>query len=77
MNNYIFYDDSLITVNFSIFIFDLNFVFMQNEDFPEEKIRFGMESIYIDSWMRRRIYDTFKEIMESGVRHHLQVKRVY
>lgn len=46
--------------------------YIENEDFTEERIRFGVESVYIDSWMRRRIYDAFKEIMESGVRHHLQ-----
>ncbi|XP_067381934.1 interferon-related developmental regulator 2 isoform X2 [Channa argus] len=46
--------------------------YIENEDFTEEKIRFGVESVYIDSWMRRRIYDAFKEILESGVRHHLQ-----
>eukprot|EP00064_Thunnus_orientalis_P020946 superscaffoldBa00006066_g21098 len=46
--------------------------YIENEDFTDEKIRFGVESIYIDSWMRRRIYDAFKEILESGVRHHLQ-----
>uniref|UniRef100_A0A3Q0SH32 Interferon-related developmental regulator 2 n=1 Tax=Amphilophus citrinellus TaxID=61819 RepID=A0A3Q0SH32_AMPCI len=46
--------------------------YIENEDFTEEKIRFGMENVYIDSWMRRRIYDAFKEILESGVRHQLQ-----
>uniref|UniRef100_A0A672H2U8 Interferon-related developmental regulator 2-like n=1 Tax=Salarias fasciatus TaxID=181472 RepID=A0A672H2U8_SALFA len=46
--------------------------YIENEDFTEEKIRFGVEGVYIDSWMRRRIYDAFKEILESGVRHHLQ-----
>uniref|UniRef100_A0A8C3APJ8 Interferon-related developmental regulator 2 n=1 Tax=Cyclopterus lumpus TaxID=8103 RepID=A0A8C3APJ8_CYCLU len=46
--------------------------YIENDDFSEEKIQFGVESIYIDSWMRRRIYDAFKEILESGVRHHLQ-----
>ncbi|XP_017266921.1 interferon-related developmental regulator 2 isoform X1 [Kryptolebias marmoratus] len=46
--------------------------YIENEDFPEEKIRFGLENVYIDSWMRRRIYDAFKEILESGVRDHLQ-----
>lgn len=46
--------------------------YLENEDFTEERIRFGVESVYIDSWMRRRIYDAFKEILESGVRHHLQ-----
>ncbi|CAB1449243.1 unnamed protein product [Pleuronectes platessa] len=46
--------------------------YIESEDFTEEKIRFGVESIYIDGWMRRHIYDAFKEILESGVRHHLQ-----
>ncbi|KAJ0064905.1 hypothetical protein NL108_017431, partial [Boleophthalmus pectinirostris] len=46
--------------------------FLENEEFTEEKIRFGVESVYIDSWTRRRIYDAFKEILGSGVRHHLQ-----
>ncbi|KAM3842758.1 interferon-related developmental regulator 2 [Diretmus argenteus] len=46
--------------------------YIESEDFTEEKIRFGVEGVYIDSWMRRRIYDAFKEILESGVRHHLQ-----
>lgn len=46
--------------------------YIENEDFQEEKIRFGVEGIYIDSWTRRRIYDSFKEMLESGVRHHLQ-----
>uniref|UniRef100_A0A8C5BFU4 Interferon-related developmental regulator 2 n=1 Tax=Gadus morhua TaxID=8049 RepID=A0A8C5BFU4_GADMO len=41
-------------------------------DFQEEKIRFGVEGIYIDSWVRRRMYDAFKDLLESGVRHHLQ-----
>ncbi|XP_072223045.1 interferon-related developmental regulator 2 isoform X1 [Leuresthes tenuis] len=50
--------------------------YIENEDFSEEKIRFGVESVYIDSWMRRRIYDAFKEILESGVRHHLQFNQL-
>ncbi|KAG5838524.1 hypothetical protein ANANG_G00224570 [Anguilla anguilla] len=50
--------------------------YIENEDFTEEKIRFGLEGIYIDSWMRRRIYDAFKEVLESGVRHHLQYNQL-
>ncbi|KAJ4934266.1 hypothetical protein JOQ06_007065 [Pogonophryne albipinna] len=46
--------------------------YIESEDFTVEKIRFGIEDVYIDSFTRRRIYDAFKEIMESGVRHHLQ-----
>ncbi|KAL4655392.1 interferon-related developmental regulator 2-like [Arapaima gigas] len=50
--------------------------YIENEDFTEEKIRFGVEVLYIDSWLRRRIYDTFKEVLESGVRHHLQYNQL-
>ncbi|KAM7404431.1 hypothetical protein PAMP_011776 [Pampus punctatissimus] len=46
--------------------------YIENEDFTDERIQFGVESVYIDSWTRRRIYDAFKEILESGVRYHLQ-----
>ncbi|XP_056130461.1 interferon-related developmental regulator 2 [Lampris incognitus] len=46
--------------------------YIESDDFMEEKIKFGVEGVYIDGWMRRRIYDAFKEILESGVRHHLQ-----
>ncbi|XP_076010066.1 interferon-related developmental regulator 2 isoform X2 [Genypterus blacodes] len=46
--------------------------YIESEDFTVERIRFGVESLYIDSWTRRRIYDAFKDLLESGVRHHLQ-----
>ncbi|XP_051526057.1 interferon-related developmental regulator 2-like isoform X1 [Myxocyprinus asiaticus] len=46
--------------------------YIENDDFTEEKIQFGTESIYIDGWMRHRMYNAFKEVLESGVRHHLQ-----
>lgn len=32
------------------------------------------ESIHINNWMKRRCYDAFTEIMESGVRDHLRVR---
>ncbi|KAG9332460.1 hypothetical protein JZ751_014558 [Albula glossodonta] len=57
-------------------LFELGRDIDQNEDFTEEKIRFGVEGIYIDSWIRRRIYDAFKEVLESGVRHHLQYNQL-
>uniref|UniRef100_A0A8B9KQD3 Interferon-related developmental regulator 2 n=1 Tax=Astyanax mexicanus TaxID=7994 RepID=A0A8B9KQD3_ASTMX len=46
--------------------------YIESDEFSEEKIRFGVEVIYIDGWMRRRIYDAFKEVLESGISHHLQ-----
>ncbi|MGH0182831.1 UNVERIFIED_CONTAM: hypothetical protein FKN15_010553 [Acipenser sinensis] len=45
---------------------------IESDDFTEERIRFSVESIYIDCWIRRRIYDAFKEVLGSGVLHHLQ-----
>ncbi|KAB5567281.1 hypothetical protein PHYPO_G00230970 [Pangasianodon hypophthalmus] len=47
--------------------------YIESEEFSEEKVRFGVEVLYLDGWMRRRIYDAFKEVLESGVSHHLQV----
>lgn len=52
----------------------------QREEFTEETIKLGgtfdhpRENLHIDSWMKRRSYDAFREIMESGVRHHLEVR---
>lgn len=47
--------------------------YIENEDFIEEKVRFGGEVIFIDGWIHRRIYEAFKEVLESGISHHLQV----
>uniref|UniRef100_A0A8D0EV51 Interferon related developmental regulator 2 n=1 Tax=Strix occidentalis caurina TaxID=311401 RepID=A0A8D0EV51_STROC len=38
----------------------------------EETIRFGLECMYLDSWARQRTYQAFKEVLGSGIRHHLQ-----
>ncbi|XP_025060140.1 interferon-related developmental regulator 2 isoform X2 [Alligator sinensis] len=46
--------------------------FIESGEFHEETIRFGLECMYVDSWVRRRTYDAFKEVLGSGVRHHLQ-----
>ncbi|RXM97104.1 Interferon-related developmental regulator 1 [Acipenser ruthenus] len=51
-------------------------VFRESDDFTEERIRFSVESIYIDCWIRRRIYDAFKEVLGSGVLHHLQLNQL-
>ncbi|KAG8535382.1 hypothetical protein GDO81_028685 [Engystomops pustulosus] len=32
--------------------------------------------MYVDSWVRRRMYCSFKEVLGSGVRHHLQHNEV-
>ncbi|XP_027680112.2 interferon-related developmental regulator 2 isoform X2 [Chelonia mydas] len=46
--------------------------FIENGECHEETIKFGLECMYVDSWVRRRTYNAFKEVLGSGVRHHLQ-----
>uniref|UniRef100_A0A8C4WK24 Interferon related developmental regulator 2 n=1 Tax=Gopherus evgoodei TaxID=1825980 RepID=A0A8C4WK24_9SAUR len=46
--------------------------FIENGECHEETIKFGLECMYVDSWVRRRMYYAFKEVLGSGVRHHLQ-----
>ncbi|XP_068109064.1 interferon-related developmental regulator 2 isoform X2 [Hyperolius riggenbachi] len=50
--------------------------YIENEEFQEETIKFGLEVMYVDSWVRRRTYSTFKETLGSGVRDHLQHNEV-
>ncbi|XP_074860952.1 interferon-related developmental regulator 2 isoform X4 [Carettochelys insculpta] len=46
--------------------------FIENGECHAESIKFGLECMYVDSWVRRRVYHAFKELLGSGVRHHLQ-----
>ncbi|XP_048841471.1 interferon-related developmental regulator 1 [Brienomyrus brachyistius] len=45
---------------------------VEEGDFPTETIRFGTECMYIDSWVRKRMYDAFREFVGSGMNYHLQ-----
>lgn len=36
-------------------------------------VKFGPERMYIDCWVKKQTYDTFKEILGSGMQYHLQV----
>lgn len=50
------------------------FLFSRQEgDFQSETIRFGTERMVIDSWVRKRTYDAFREFVGSGMNYHLQV----
>ncbi|XP_067110420.1 interferon-related developmental regulator 1 [Osmerus mordax] len=40
--------------------------------FQTETIRFGTERMTIDSWVRKRTYDAFREFVGSGMNYHLQ-----
>ncbi|XP_075688081.1 interferon-related developmental regulator 2 isoform X2 [Rhinoderma darwinii] len=50
--------------------------YIESSEFHAETIKFGLEVMYVDSWVRRRTYSTFKEALSSGVRHHLQHNEV-
>lgn len=45
---------------------------LQGGNCEEETVRFGLEVLYVDSWARRRIYGAFKDVLGSGMHHHLQ-----
>uniref|UniRef100_A0A8C9R6A8 Interferon-related developmental regulator 1 n=1 Tax=Scleropages formosus TaxID=113540 RepID=A0A8C9R6A8_SCLFO len=45
---------------------------VEEGDFQTETIRFGTERMYINSWVRKRMYDTFREYVGSGMNYHLQ-----
>lgn len=46
--------------------------FVEGGECEEESVRFGLEVLYVDSWARRRIYAAFKDVLGSGLHHHLQ-----
>ncbi|KAF6312913.1 interferon related developmental regulator 2 [Rhinolophus ferrumequinum] len=48
--------------------------FVEGGNCEEETVRFGLEVLYVDSWARRRIYAAFKDVLGSGMHHHLQVE---
>ncbi|XP_005310672.1 interferon-related developmental regulator 1 isoform X1 [Chrysemys picta bellii] len=45
---------------------------VEERDFPTETVKFGPERMYIDCWVKKHTYDTFKEILGSGMQYHLQ-----
>ncbi|XP_062852232.1 interferon-related developmental regulator 1 [Trichomycterus rosablanca] len=45
---------------------------VQDGDFETETIRFGTERMVINSWVRKRTYDAFREFVGSGMNYHLQ-----
>ncbi|XP_039616882.1 interferon-related developmental regulator 1 isoform X1 [Polypterus senegalus] len=45
---------------------------VEEGEFQDEIIRFGPERMYIDSWVKKRTYDAFREFVGSGMNYHLQ-----
>lgn len=46
--------------------------FIESGEHLEETIRFGLECLYLDSWACQRTYQAFREVLGSGICHHLQ-----
>ena len=51
----------------------VSILFDKEGDVPDIAIKFGTESIVIDSWTRKKQYDAFCAVLGSGVYQHLQV----
>ncbi|NXE62939.1 IFRD1 regulator, partial [Calcarius ornatus] len=45
---------------------------VEERDFPTEMVKFGPERMYIDCWVKKKKYETFKEILGSGMQYHLK-----
>ncbi|XP_019398940.1 PREDICTED: interferon-related developmental regulator 1 isoform X1 [Crocodylus porosus] len=45
---------------------------IEERDFTTETVKFGPERMYIDCWVKKQTYYTFKEILGSGMQYHLQ-----
>ncbi|KTG39062.1 hypothetical protein cypCar_00002593, partial [Cyprinus carpio] len=45
---------------------------VEEGDFQSETIRFATERMVIDSWVKKRTYDAFREFVGSGMNYHLQ-----
>ncbi|XP_040850453.1 interferon-related developmental regulator 2 isoform X2 [Ochotona curzoniae] len=46
--------------------------YVEGGECEEQTVRFGMEVLYVDSWARHRTYTSFKDVLGSGMHHHLQ-----
>lgn len=45
---------------------------IEEGEFESQTVKFGNESLYLDNWVRRKEYETFKEILCTGLNAHLQ-----
>lgn len=45
---------------------------IEEGEFDQQTIKFGTETLYLDNWVRRKEYETFREILGTGMNIHLQ-----
>ncbi|XP_034019460.1 interferon-related developmental regulator 1 [Thalassophryne amazonica] len=48
---------------------------VEEGDYQAETIRFGTERMVIDSWVRKRTYDAFREFVGTAMNYHLQANK--
>ncbi|XP_067127167.1 interferon-related developmental regulator 1 [Centruroides vittatus] len=49
---------------------------VENGETPDIRIKFGRETLYIDSWCRKHQYDAFCQLLGSGMNLHLSVNEL-
>eukprot|EP00058_Branchiostoma_floridae_P011890 XP_002597378.1 hypothetical protein BRAFLDRAFT_113696 [Branchiostoma floridae] len=45
---------------------------VEEAEAPNDTVRFSVEEIYLDSWVKKRQYEAFKDSLGAGVNQHLQ-----
>lgn len=45
---------------------------IEEGELASQTIKFGSENLYIDNWIKRKQYETFKELLTTGLNTHLQ-----
>lgn len=44
---------------------------IEEGEFDSQTIKFGTESLYLDNWLRRKQYETFRDLLGTGMNIHL------
>ena len=45
---------------------------IEEGEFETQLVKFGSESLYLDNWIRRKQYQTFCDLLGTGMNSHLQ-----
>lgn len=45
---------------------------IEEAEFESQTIKFGNESLFLDNWIRKKQYETFRELLGPGMNNHLQ-----
>lgn len=45
---------------------------LEDGQFDNQTIKFGTEHLYLDNWLRKKQYESFRELLGTGMNAHLQ-----